>query len=132
MNKEEHITFAVEQLIDNGNLDAIEKFFSVDYVAHADKDYKGHNFIKRYTKQLHDSIPDVETLKVEFLNQSSDKITWQRTLTGTHKKNMYGIPPSGKKITWYELVVSRFEEGKITEEWVVSDLAGQLVLKLHK
>ena len=132
MNMEEHINHAVHQIIDNGNIDAIESFFSVNYIAHADKDYKGHDFIKRYTKQLHDAIPDVKTLKVEFLNQSSDKITWQRTLSGTHKKTMYGIPPSEKKILWYELVVSRFEDGKIAEEWVVSDLAGQLMLKHHK
>ena len=132
MNMEEHINYAVQQLIDNGNIDAIESLFSVDYIAHADKDYKGHDFIKRYTKQLHTSIQDVETLKVEFLNESSNKITWQRTLQGTHKNDMYGIPPSGKKIKWYELVVSRFEDGKIAEEWVVSDLAGQLMLKHHK
>ena len=42
---------------------------------------------------------------------------------------MMGIPPSKKKIKWNEMVVSRFEGDKIAEEWVVSELAGQLLLK---
>ncbi len=37
-----------------------------------------------------------------------------------------------KKLKWNEMVVSRFEGDKIAEEWVVSELAGQLLLKLPK
>jgi hypothetical protein len=32
-------------------------------------------------------------------------------------------------IIWEEMVVSRFEEHRIREEWIVSDLVGQLLLK---
>ncbi len=49
-------------------------------------------------------------------------------MQGTHLKNLMGIPPSGKKITWNEMVVSRFEKGKIVKEWVVSELSGKLLL----
>jgi predicted ester cyclase len=42
---------------------------------------------------------------------------------------MMGIPPSDKKIKWIEMVVTRFEGDRIAEEWVVSELAGQLLLK---
>jgi predicted ester cyclase len=55
-------------------LDAVEKFFTADYVAHAE--------------------------------------AWQRTLHGTHKSNMMGIPPSEKKIQRNEMVVSRCEGDK--------------------
>ena len=44
---------------------------------------------------------------------------------------MKGIPASNKKVRWYEIVVSRFDNDKIIEEWVVSDLGFQLMLK-HK
>ena len=71
-------------------------------------------------------------MKVEFLINAGNTIAWQRTLHGTHKANMMGIPSSEKKIIWNEMVVSRFEGDKIAEEWVVSELAGQLLLKLPK
>jgi hypothetical protein len=35
-------------------------------------------------------------------------------------------------VKWYEIVVSRFDKDKIIEEWVVSDLAFQLMLKQNR
>jgi predicted ester cyclase len=133
MSKEEQIKESNVQLIEKGNLEAVETFFTSDYVAHAeDKNYKGHDFIKRFANHIRSAIPDISVLKVKFLVDSGNSIAWQRTLTGTHKADMMGIPPSKKKITWNEMVVSRFEGYKIAEEWVVSELAGQLLLKQPK
>ena len=130
-NKEEQIKRAMDQLVGQGNLDVVEEIFSAGYTAHAgDKDYNGHKFLKRFAKQLRLAIPDIQILKIEFLAQEDQTITWQRTLSGTHKANMMGIPPSEKKVKWSDMVVTRFEGGKITEEWVVSELAGQLLLSL--
>ncbi len=131
MNKKEIIKLAVSQLIGVGNLDVIEKIFSARYTAHAGgKNYKGHEFLKRFEKKLRSAIPDVRVLKVEFLNEAGNIMTWQRTLTGTHKENMMGIPASKKKIKWTEMIVTRFENDKIAEEWVVSELMGELLLKV--
>ncbi|RPJ76623.1 MAG: hypothetical protein EHM20_07215 [Alphaproteobacteria bacterium] len=133
MNKEEQIKKSNYQLIEKGDLHAVEKFFTPNYVAHAgDKDYKGHDFIKRFDKQIRTALPDISLMKVEILVNAGNTIAWQRTLNGTHKANMMGIPPSEKKIIWNEMVVSRFEDDKIAEEWVVSELAGQLLLKQPK
>jgi len=130
MNKEELIKNANDQLIGQGNLDVVEKFFTSDYIAHAeDKDYKGHEFIRRFARQIRSAVPDLSVSKVEFFVKAGNTIAWQRTLHGTHKANMMGIPPSEKKIEWNEMVISRFEDDKIAEEWVVSELAGQLLLK---
>jgi len=133
MKKEKLLKFANEELFVKGNMESIAEIFSVAYVAHAGgKDYKGHEFLKRFTKLLRTSIPDVKVLKIECLNETDRTITWQRTLSGTHKVNMVGIPPSGKKVKWREMVVSRFADGKIIEEWVVSELLGELLLKVKK
>jgi len=44
-----------------------------------------------------------------------------------------GIKPSEKIIKWNEIVVSRFDQNKIAEEWVVSELKGELLSKIpHK
>lgn len=64
--------------------------------------------------------------------QSEDKIAWQRTLSGIHEKNLHGIPPSGKKVKWTDLMVSQFEGKMIVEEWTVSELAAELLLKLPR
>ncbi len=130
MDKEEHIRHANTQLIEQGDLDVVDSAFTAGYIAHAeDKEYKGHEFIKRFARQLRSAIPDIRILNIEFLVEAGNTIAWQRTLRGAHKADMMGIPPSGQVIIWHEMVASRFEGGKIAEEWVVSNLAGQLLLK---
>ncbi|MFA5303834.1 MAG: ester cyclase [Candidatus Nanoarchaeia archaeon] len=133
MNNEEIIKKVVNQIIQEGDLEEVKKYFSTKYVAYnGNKIYKGHDFIKKWVKQIRLAIPDVKVVKIEFLNKSEKIITWQRTFKGTHKKNMRGIPASGKTIKWTEMIVSLFENGKISEEWVVSELKGELLLKSEK
>lgn len=133
MNKEEQTKYANDQLISQGNLKIVEQCFSADYLTHAeDKDYSGHEFIRQFTKQIRSAIPDIFVLDLKFFVKASNIIAWKHTLHGTHKANMMGIPPTYQKIKWHEMVVSRFKDDKIAEEWVVSELAGQLLLKQPK
>lgn len=131
MDKFNHIKYTAEQLFDNGNLDIVDTVFSESYIAHmGDKSYKGHKFIKQFVKKIRVAIPNIKVVKIKLLSNTENTICWQRTLSGTHKESLKGIPPSNKKVNWYEMVVSRFENDKIIEEWIVSDLAFQLLLKL--
>ena len=131
MTNEEIAKHIMSELIEKGDLSLIEKHFSADYVAHAGgKKYKGHKFLTRFTKQLRKAIPDIHAVDLQILTAEPDRIAWQRTLAGVHKVKMQGIPASKKKLTWVEMAVTRFEDGKIVEEWVVSDLMGQMLLNI--
>jgi predicted ester cyclase len=132
MDKLSLIKQVVEQLIGQGNLDVVGTAFSADYIAHVgDKTHSGHKFIKQFSKQIRTAIPDIKIVNIELLSQADNTLTWQRTLSGTHKADLKGIPASNKKVKWYEIVVTRFDKDKIIEEWLASDLASQLMLK-HK
>lgn len=133
MSKENLIRNANEELISKGDENAIGTYFSEEYIAHADnKSYQGHVFIKSYLGQLRSAIPDVSVKEVKIFTVTDEIATWQRTIQGTHKTNMRGIPASNKVITWNEMVTSRFDGDLIAEEWVVSELAGQLFIKQPK
>ena len=133
MTKQEQIKHSVNELITKQNPEVIKTSFSENYIAHAEnKKHKGHSFLKRFSEILLTSIPDIKVVKIEFLAAEIDTITWQRTLQGTHKKNMMGIPSSNKSITWNDMIISRFEGDKIAEEWVVSELMGQLLLNVRR
>lgn len=130
MKKDKQIFYVAEQLFELGNLEIVESVFASDYVVHdGDKTHKGQKFIKRFIGQLRTAIPDLKISHIEFLSQTEDIITWQRTFSGTHKSNLYGIPATMKKVSWNEIVVTRFQGETIIEEWIVSNLGFHLLLK---
>ena len=128
--KEERIKTANDALLEKGKLSIVDDIFVTDYVAHSGgNDYQGHEFIKRFINQLRTAVPDIRVVNVAFYLQMEDTIVWQRTLSGTHKADMMGAPSTNQKLEWREMVVSRFDGEKIAEEWVVSELAGEMLSK---
>ncbi len=132
-SNEERVRFATDEILGKGNLDVVDEIFATDYVLHAGgKDHKGPEFVRRFAKLLRSAIPDLRVVEVALLIQAGDTIAWQRTLSGTHKAEMMGIPPTGQKVEWRDMVVTRFDGEKIAEEWGVSELAGQLFSNFRK
>ena len=99
-------------------------------MAHSgDKTYTGHAFVRQFARQVRKAIPDIRLRSIDLLSETDRVLTWQKSFTGTHKASLMGIPASGKKVKWHEISVTRFDGDKIEEEWVMSDLAFQLMLK---
>ena len=120
-------------LIAGGNLNAVGEFFAADYVAHiTDEDVAlDHAGIQKFLDLYWQAFPDLQ-VEVEILVEGKDRVAWQRTLRGTHEGAFKGFPPSGRLIVWRDMVTSRFHEGMIAEEWVISDLAERLLLSRKK
>ena len=129
-SNEQRLRVANHEIVENGKLDMVDEVFAGDYVVHAGgKEFTGIDFVKRFVAQLRTAIPDLRVVKVEFLLETGNTIAWQRTLAGTHQAAMAGIPPSGQKVEWRDMPVTRFDGDKIAEDWSVSELAEQLLLK---
>lgn len=130
---EEIIRFANEEILVKGNLQFVDETFSNGYVLHAGgKEHKGPAFVKRFTRQLRTAIPDLKIVEIAFLIQNGNTIAWRRTFRGTHRAALKGIPASGRKVIWRDLIVSRFAGKKISEDWAVSDLAAELMFKIRR
>jgi predicted ester cyclase len=115
-------------ILRDGNLNAIPEFFAPDYVAHVTEgDVRGgHDAIRRMVQRWWRAFPGLAA-EVEILVEGSDRIAWQRTLRATHKGNYMGFPATGLKLVWRDMVTSRFQDGLIVEDWVITDLAEQLL-----
>jgi len=55
-----------------------------------------------------------------------DHVVCRWTGTGTHKTEVMGIPPTGKKVRVDALSLLRLEGGKIAENWTAWDTLGLL------
>ena len=123
------IQAANSALIAGGKLDAIGEFFTPDYVAHlTEQDMAGgHGAIRRFLGMLQRGFPDLQ-VEVEILLEGKDRVAWQRTLRGTHQGDYMGFPATGRQLVWRDMFTSRFRDGLIAEDWVVTDLAERLLL----
>lgn len=130
MNNETLLINIAKQIFEQANVEIVETVFASDYLVHDGKKvYVGSQFVIKFIRQLRSALPDLKITEIKILCQSEKTVTWQRSFCGTHKLAFRGIPASMKKVNWHEIVVTRFEENVIAEEWLVSNLAFQLLLK---
>ncbi len=80
-------------------------------------DLNGHKqllaTITRAFPDLHHDIKDMVTER--------DKVAVRLNVTGTHKGEFRGIPPSGRKLSLDEMAFLTIIDGRITEGWIISD-----------
>ena len=123
------IKAANSALIVEGKIDSIGDFFAPGYLAHVTgEDLKlGHEGIRKFIGLYQLGFTGLQ-IEVEILVEGKDRVAWQRTLRGTHIGPFKGFPASGLSIVWRDVLTSRFCDGRIAEEWVISDLAERLLL----
>jgi len=123
---------ASTKILGDGDLDAIARFFTPDFVAHGtEQDMQGgHEIVRRFASMLRKSFPDLQ-VDVEILVDSDDRVAWQRTLRGTHEHAFMGFPATGRALVWRDMATTRFEGGLIAEDWVITDMVERL-LKARK
>lgn len=116
-------------LMTDGNLDAIADYFASDHITHLTDEHVpgGHDAIRRALGMYRRAFPDMK-VEVEILVEGKDSVAWQRTLRATHQGPFKGFPATGRPIVWRDMVVSRFRNGLIAEEWLITDLAERLLL----
>src|SRR5215213_6975508 len=115
-----------EEVVSGGNLDIIDEIFAPDFVAHeADQDIRGPEGVRRFIFMLREAFPDLY-VTVEDVIAEDDKVVQRWTGRGTHQGELMGIPPSGNRISVAGITISRFEGGKVAEEWEIYDMMGMM------
>jgi steroid delta-isomerase-like uncharacterized protein len=69
--------------------------------------------ITRAFPDLHHNIKDIVA--------EGDKVAVRLNVTGTHKGEFQGIPPSDRKLSLDEMAFLTIIDGRITEGWITSD-----------
>ena len=85
----------------------------------------GASLLKEVSARLHHAFPDLH-ITIEDLIEEGDKVASRQTVTGTHRGAYMGIPPTGKSITYNEVFIVRFLDGRIAETWGIVDVFSQM------
>jgi steroid delta-isomerase-like uncharacterized protein len=85
----------------------------------------GAELLKEVFARLLRAYPDLH-ITIEDLVEEEDKVVSRNTVTGTHQGEYMGIPPTGKSVTYNEIFIARFADGRIAETWGVVDVLSQM------
>ncbi len=116
----------VAEVMNQGNYDVIDEIVDPNYVYRSpDEELHGREALKAFLAGYHAAFPDLR-MAIDELLVADDKAVIFFTLTGTHEGPLMGIPPTGKEIQVHGVIRSRFEDGRIVEEWEVLDQLAML------
>ncbi len=108
-----------------GNVASYEELASPDMVTHGappgiTPDFEG---VKQAISIHRTGYPDMH-FEVEDQLAEGDKVVSRCTLTGTHRGEWVGIPPTGKRVSIETISIQRWRGGKMVEAWLAMDMLG--------
>jgi len=108
----------IEEVINEGNLDAIEELFARDYIDHNLPPSEGSHRegLKEHYSMIRNAFPDWHT-SGEYLSAEGDRVVYRGTNSGTHGGEFMGLSPTGKRYSVEEIRIYRIAEGKVVEHW---------------
>jgi steroid delta-isomerase-like uncharacterized protein len=88
-------------------------------------DASGAQALKQVWTTLLRAYPDLH-VTVQDLFGEGDRVVVRNTVTGTHQGEYLGVAPTGRSVTYDEMFIVRFADGRIVETCGVVDLLSQL------
>jgi ubiquinone/menaquinone biosynthesis C-methylase UbiE/ketosteroid isomerase-like protein len=103
---------ALEEVCSGRDLDGIPRDYHPEFVDHVNRfTYRGHQGARESVALYLALFPDLR-FEVDDQVTEGDEVASRWTLHGTHK---------GREVELRGIVISRFEDGRIIEDWAASD-----------
>ncbi|MFI2374129.1 ester cyclase [Streptomyces sp. NPDC018964] len=106
---------------------AVDELVAPDVLFHAPvpMGLTGAEALKRVWGVLLRAFPDIHVTVEETISEG-DRIVVRNTVTGTHRGEYQGVPPTGRTVSYGEIFIFRFAGGRIAEVRGVVDVLSLL------
>jgi len=119
-NKEQHRRI-LEEVYNKRNLAVVDELIAPNYVINGPMgETKGPENYKQGATAFLTAFPDLH-VTVDDMIAEGDKVSLRFTFTGTHKGELSGIAPTGKKVAIKASLFARFAGGKEVEAFEFFD-----------
>jgi steroid delta-isomerase-like uncharacterized protein len=117
----------IDEVWNGRNPDAVDTFYAPEFINHnpdpgQSADRAG---LKENVRSAITAFPDL-SLRVDDLLAEGDLVVSRWTFTGTHSGPLWGIPATGRSVSFTGVNISRIRDGQCVEEWTNSDTLGML------
>ena len=114
-----------EELFNKRNLGAVDEFIAPGYVLRtaAEGMPDGREAVRDAIAAYLQGFPDLR-ITIDQLLAVDERVVGCFTFTGTHRGELFGMPPTGRAIAVRQIAIYRIASGRVVEEWEVSDQLG--------
>jgi steroid delta-isomerase-like uncharacterized protein len=115
----------VEEVINKKNVDAINQLVAEDFVEHVPFPGQGpgREELKHVISTFLSAFPDIQWILEEQIAEGQTVVS-RFTMTGTHRGEFLGIPPTGKLVNVWGVVIDVVKDGKFAESRIIMDTLG--------
>ena len=115
----------VEEVLNQGNIDATGEFFWEDMVEQVPLPGQGPGLagLKDVLRGLRAAFPDMHWTIEEQIAEG-EKVLTRFEWTGTHQGPFAGVPATGRPVKVWGMVVDRLVNGKIKDTRILMDTIG--------
>lgn len=83
----------------------------------------GHDQFAGYVDMVTGTFGDYTSDILELVEEGP-KVSGKLRFHGLHRRELFGVPPSGKHVWWFGAPIFTFEGAKIRDLWVLGDIHG--------
>ena len=106
-----------------GDFSAIDELFDPQFIRH-DLDPaqgQGRKQNEEFIRRMRNAFPDLQ-FSIDDVIAKDDKVVTRYHFEGTHLGDALGFKATGKKVAYTGMLIQRFENGKIAEQWTEANL----------
>jgi predicted ester cyclase len=111
--------------LNRGDESYLDEYFGPGYVYHGPDGDLDVDAFKALHHSLLTAFPD-GTMSPDDILTAGDKVTTRWTFHGVHSGDFQGIAPTGREVTLTGVIISRFQGGRVVEEWEQIDRLGMM------
>jgi steroid delta-isomerase-like uncharacterized protein len=115
----------IEEVINQKNVQAIDELVIEDFVEHIPFPGQGpgREGLRYAVAIMLSAFPDTHWTVDEQIAEG-EKVVTRFTMSGTHQGDFLGIPPTGRLIQVWGIVIDVVREGKFAESRIIMDMPG--------
>lgn len=127
--------FISQKVVNEQDYSPIDEYLTDDYVYHGLGGMETHTpqGFKAAIAGFHAAIPDLKSEILDLVAED-DRLVIRFNFTGTHQGDFLGFPASGAALHFGGMIMRRFVNGKVAEDWDYFDfptVVAQIQTKLN-
>jgi predicted ester cyclase len=116
-----------KEVLNGKNLAVAGEIVDADYVLHIppNPDVQSLKGFEQFISGMFDAFPGCQ-YTIEDMMAEGDRVAVRWTVTGTHKGELMGIPPTSNQMEAAAIGIVRMANGKMQEDWSCVDFLGMM------